>query len=177
MFESTWPFLSFLAPHENSSRFMSKFLFRFLTPITLTKKKQPKNITHVSRVKFSIHVLFWIWDWFINHSCFDVTRYSLDWCPMETLLLRSRLDGVDEDFIPQEPEEITREWLFAVINQYRKVRDLSLLAHPDDITDCSIDECDSSHGYLSTTYKLLANFHCKNPLGKVQLLSFLFSKF
>lgn len=84
---------------------------------------------------------------------------------METLLLRSRLDGVDEDFIPQEPEEITREWLFAVINQYRKVRDLSLLAHPDDITDCSIDECDSSHGYLSTTYKLLANFHCKNPLG------------
>eukprot|EP00095_Tigriopus_kingsejongensis_P008574 maker-scaffold167_size293163-snap-gene-0.9 protein:Tk08574 transcript:maker-scaffold167_size293163-snap-gene-0.9-mRNA-1 annotation:"uncharacterized oxidoreductase dhs-27-like" len=69
------------------------------------------------------------------------------------------------DHLPREPEEISREWLFAVINQYRRARDLSLLRHPDDILDCSIDECQSSHGYLSTTYKLLAHFQCENPLG------------
>ena len=30
-------------------------------------------------------------------------------------------------FIPTEPEEITAQWLFEVINQYREVKELSLL--------------------------------------------------
>lgn len=66
------------------------------------------------------------------------------------------------DSIPLEPEEISREWLFELVNQYRRSRDLSLIAHPDDIATCSIDECDDSHGYLSTTYKLTAQFRCKS---------------
>ena len=66
--------------------------------------------------------------------------------------------------IPQEPEDINRDWLFAVINQFRKARDLALISDPDDITDCSIDECENSHGYLSTTYKLVAHFKCNSQM-------------
>ena len=66
--------------------------------------------------------------------------------------------------IPQEPEDINRDWLFAVINQFRQARDLALLGDPDDIIDCSIDECESSHGYLSTTYKLVAHFKCTSEM-------------
>ncbi len=53
--------------------------------------------------------------------------------------------------------------------QFRRSRGLSALCDPDDILDCSIDECDRSHGYLSTTYKLVANFKCH--AGKVTLHS------
>ena len=50
--------------------------------------------------------------------------------------------------------------------QFRRSRGLSLLRYPGDIVDCSIDECDGSHGYLSTTYKLVAHFICKEVTGK-----------
>lgn len=65
--------------------------------------------------------------------------------------------------VPLEPEDISREWLFEVINQFRASRGLSLIENPDDIATCSIDECETSHGYLSTTYKLKAQFRCKSP--------------
>jgi hypothetical protein len=42
--------------------------------------------------------------------------------------------------------------------QFRRSRDLSVLARPDDILDCSIDERERSQGYLSTTYKLVVHF-------------------
>ena len=76
------------------------------------------------------------------------------------------------DEIPCEPEEISREWLFEVINQFRRSRDLSLLSTPDDILDCAIDECENSHGHLSTTYKLLAHFQVEAKEGS-EMKSFL----
>ena len=48
--------------------------------------------------------------------------------------------------------------------KYRGSRDLGLIEHPDDITNCSIDECESSNGYLSTTYKLTAFFKCRSQI-------------
>ena len=67
--------------------------------------------------------------------------------------------------IPLEPEEISRDWLFEVINQFRLTRNLSLVKSPNDIVDCAIDERDQSHGYLSTTYKLVAHFKCQGEAG------------
>ena len=51
-----------------------------------------------------------------------------------------------------EPEEITAEWLFEVINQYRKLREMSLVKDPDDLLSCEIAEKKSSKGRLSSTY-------------------------
>ena len=48
--------------------------------------------------------------------------------------------------------------------QFRSSRDLGLIGHPDDITNCSIDECETSNGYLSTTYKLTAYFKSRNDI-------------
>ena len=65
-------------------------------------------------------------------------------------------------FVPTEPEEITAEWLFEVINQYRSVKDLSPVKHPDDIIQCEIAERKTSHGYLSSTY--IINVHFKESV-------------
>ncbi len=73
------------------------------------------------------------------------------------------------DEIPLEPEQISREWLFEVINQFRRSRGLSALSHPDDILECAIDECDRSHGFLSTTYNLVANFRCNADTGTTNI--------
>ena len=54
--------------------------------------------------------------------------------------------------------------LFPLHLQYRGSRELGLIEHPDDITNCSIDECESSNGYLSTTYKLTAFFKCRSQI-------------
>ena len=51
-----------------------------------------------------------------------------------------------------EPEEITADWLFEVINQYRKLREMSLVKDPDDLLSCEIAEKKSSKGRLSSTY-------------------------
>ena len=51
-----------------------------------------------------------------------------------------------------------------LVFQFRGSRDLGLIDHPDDITNCSIDECESSNGYLSTTYKLTAFFRCRSQI-------------
>lgn len=67
--------------------------------------------------------------------------------------------------IPMEPEQISREWLFEVINQLRRQRDVPLLRKANDIVDCSIDECQASHGFLNTTYKLLAHFRYHTDSG------------
>ena len=61
-------------------------------------------------------------------------------------------------FIPTEPEEINAQWLFEVINQYREVKNLSLLKKPDDILECEINERLNSRGYLSSTYIINCKF-------------------
>ena len=61
-------------------------------------------------------------------------------------------------FIPTEPEEITAQWLFEVINQYREVKDLSLLKKPEDILECEINERMTSRGYISSTYNINVRF-------------------
>ena len=55
-------------------------------------------------------------------------------------------------FIPTEPEEINAQWLFEVINQYREVKNLSLLKKPE------INERLNSRGYLSSTYIINCKF-------------------
>ena len=72
-------------------------------------------------------------------------------------------------FIPTEPEEINAQWLFEVINQYREVKNLSLLKKPDDILECEINERLNSRGYLSSTYIINCKFKVisfnKNKFG------------
>ena len=72
-------------------------------------------------------------------------------------------------FIPTEPEEINAQWLYEVINQYREVKNLSLLKKPDDILECEINERLNSRGYLSSTYIINCKFKVisfnKNEFG------------
>ena len=55
-------------------------------------------------------------------------------------------------------QEITAEWLFAVINQYRSLKELSLVKEPDDLISCEIAEKKSSKGRLSSTYVIDIKF-------------------
>ena len=57
-----------------------------------------------------------------------------------------------------EPEEITADWLFEVINQYRKLREMSLVKSSDDLLTCEIAEKKSSKGRLSSTYMIDIKF-------------------
>merc|ERR1711936_288466 len=68
-------------------------------------------------------------------------------------------------FIPTEPEEINAQWLFEVINQYREVKNLSLLKKPDDILECEINERLNSRGYLSSTYIINCKFKVFTSFG------------
>ena len=61
-------------------------------------------------------------------------------------------------FIPVEPEEITAEWLYEVINQYRHLKEMSLVKEPDDLVSCEIAEKKSSKGRLSSTYLIDIKF-------------------
>lgn len=62
------------------------------------------------------------------------------------------------DFIPMEPEEITADWLFEVINQYRILKELSLVKAAEDLISCEIAEKKSSKGRLSSTYMIDIKF-------------------
>ena len=75
-------------------------------------------------------------------------------------------------FIPTEPEEINAQWLFEVINQYREVKNLSLLNKPDDISECEINERLNSRGYLSSTYIINCKFKVIISFPAVAILSF-----
>ena len=61
-------------------------------------------------------------------------------------------------FIPTEPEEINAQWLFEVINQYRKLKEMSLVKEADDLLSCEIKEKKSSKGRLSSTYIIEIKF-------------------
>ena len=75
-------------------------------------------------------------------------------------------------FIPTEPEEINAQWLFEVINQYREVKNLSLLKKPDDILECEINERLNSRGYLSSTYIINCKFKVISFKKRFWLLRF-----
>ena len=75
-------------------------------------------------------------------------------------------------FIPTEPEEINAQWLFEVINQYREVKNLSLLKKPDDILECEINERLNSRGYLSSTYIINCKFKVISFEKRTWLLRF-----
>ena len=68
---------------------------------------------------------------------------------------------LSSNFIPMEPEEITAEWLFEVINQYRSLKELSLVKEADDLISCEIAEKKSSKGRLSSTYIIDIKFKVK----------------
>ena len=84
------------------------------------------------------------------------------WCTLFVFAGRGRMDERDSvlasGFIPTEPEEITAQWLFEVINQYREVKELSLLKKPEDILECEINERMTSRGYVSSTYNINIRF-------------------
>ena len=79
-------------------------------------------------------------------------------CTLFVFAGRGKMDERDSvlasGFIPTEPEEITAQWLFEVINQYREVKELSLLKKPEDILECEINERMTSRGYVSSTYNI-----------------------
>ena len=96
----------------------------------------------------------------------------------------SKTSILASNFIPMEPEEITAEWLFEVINQYRKLREMSLVKDPDDLLSCEIAEKKSSKGRLSSTYIIDIKFkvrpqfeHLKSILNKNILQILLTQKF
>ncbi len=62
------------------------------------------------------------------------------------------------NFIPLEPEEISAQWLFEVINQYRNLKELSLVSDADDLKQCEISEKKSSKGRFSSTYTIDVKF-------------------
>ena len=66
-------------------------------------------------------------------------------------------------FIPVEPEEINAEWLYEVINQYRHLKEMSLVKEPDDLVSCEIAEKKSSKGRLSSTYLIDIKFKVIRP--------------
>ena len=57
-----------------------------------------------------------------------------------------------------EPEEITADWLFEVINQYRLTKEMSPVKQADDLISCEIAEKKSSKGRLSSTYVIDIKF-------------------
>ena len=79
------------------------------------------------------------------------TCFSLKMASSQNSILAS-------NFIPMEPEEITADWLFEVINQYRKLREMSLVKSSDDLLTCEIAEKKSSKGRLSSTYMIDIKF-------------------
>jgi len=79
-------------------------------------------------------------------------------------------------FIPVEPEEITAEWLYEVINQYRHLKEMSLVKEPDDLVSCEIAEKKSSKGRLSSTYLIDIKFKCYTSMGHEQCLMSFFLK-
>ena len=77
------------------------------------------------------------------------------------------------NFIPLEPEEISAQWLFEVINQYRKLKELSLVKDADDLLQCEISEKKSSKGRFSSTYAIDVKFkvmHSQFCGAKIQQL-------
>lgn len=78
------------------------------------------------------------------------------------------------NFIPMEPEEITAEWLFEVINQFRALREMSLVKDPEDLVACEIAEKKSSKGRLSSTYTIDITFkvssYTSNSRKKLRLI-------
>jgi hypothetical protein len=69
---------------------------------------------------------------------------------------------LSSNFIPVEPEDITAEWLFEVINQYRVLKEMSLVKQPDDLVQCEIAEKKSSKGRHSSTYIIDIKFKVSN---------------
>ena len=65
---------------------------------------------------------------------------------------------LSSNFIPMEPEEITADWLFEVINQYRLLKEMSPVKQADDLISCEIAEKKSSKGRLSSTYVIDIKF-------------------
>ncbi len=88
----------------------------------------------------------------------------------KTKLKKEEKSILASGFIPTEPEEINAQWLFEVINQYREVKNLSLLKKPDDILECEINERLNSRGYLSSTYTISCKF--KVVVGKFAIFPF-----
>ena len=76
---------------------------------------------------------------------------------------------LSSNFIPMEPEEITADWLFEVINQYRLLKEMSPVKQADDLISCEIAEKKSSKGRLSSTYVIDIKF-------KVSLFAYLKSQ-
>ena len=66
--------------------------------------------------------------------------------------------SLSSNFIPMEPEEITADWLFEVINQYRLLKEMSPVKQADDLISCEIAEKKSSKGRLSSTYVIDIKF-------------------
>jgi len=81
-----------------------------------------------------------------------------------------------ENFIPTRPEFITKDWVLMIINQFRGIKNLSLLKTPDEIRNISCRSHPSSRGVFSTSYYITVDYSCLTSMGKEDICYNLYFK-
>jgi len=76
---------------------------------------------------------------------------------------------VMENFIPTRPEFLTKDWLLMVINQYRDIKQLSLLRTPEEIKSITCSPHPLSRNLMSTSYCVTVNYSCNTSMGKEEI--------
>lgn len=70
-----------------------------------------------------------------------------------------------ENFIPTRPEFLTKDWVLMVINQYRDIKQLSLLRTPEEIKSITCSPHPLSRGSLSNSFCVTVNYTCNTSMG------------
>jgi len=73
---------------------------------------------------------------------------------------------MEENFIPRRPEFLTKEWLLLVINQFRNIKNLSLIRSPEDIREVEATCHPLSNNILSNSYQVRVQFNCLTSMGQ-----------
>jgi len=72
---------------------------------------------------------------------------------------------METDFIPCRPEFLTKDWLMMVLNQYRSLKQQSLIRCPDDIKSITSIPHPLSRGLLSSSYQVHVELSCMTSMG------------
>jgi len=80
-----------------------------------------------------------------------------------------------ENFIPLNPEYLSRDWLAMVINHYREIKQLSPIRSSSDITAVESSQIPSSSLY-SSSFLITVSFNCFTSMGSEQFTYNLFVK-
>jgi len=72
---------------------------------------------------------------------------------------------METDFIPCRPEFLTKDWLMMVLNQYRSLKDQSLIRSPEDIKSIASAPHPLARGLLSSSYLVKVELSCMTSMG------------